>query len=159
MPSFVLMIRRPPRSTLFPYTTLFRSTLDKPLKPGKYNIRVEAFNGNDIKLAHNATQVDFTVTGGGGAAPAGGAARPARARPTVGLVLDRKSTRLNSHPAKISDAVFCFNDTASTEIYTLSLHDALPIYARQAAQARQVQHPRRSLQRQRHQARAQRHAG
>ena len=49
-------------------------TLDKPLKPGKYNIRVEAFNGNDIKLAHNATQVDFTVTGGA-AAPAGGAAK------------------------------------------------------------------------------------
>src|SRR3712207_699509 len=40
---------------------------------------------------------------------------------------DRKSTRLNSSYANISYAVFFFNDTATTEIYTLSLHDALPI--------------------------------
>ena len=45
---------------------------------------------------------------------------------------DRKSTRLNSSHIPISYAVFClkksfFNDTATTEIYTLSLHDALPI--------------------------------
>src|SRR2546422_814814 len=55
---------------------------------------------------------------------------------------DRKSTRLNSSHGYISYAVFClkkkiillhmcyfffFNDTATTEIYTLSLHDALPI--------------------------------
>src|SRR5688572_6026003 len=41
---------------------------------------------------------------------------------------DRKSTRLNSSHSQISYAVFCLNDTASTEIYTLSLHDALPIF-------------------------------
>src|SRR5574339_123809 len=40
---------------------------------------------------------------------------------------DRKSTRLNSSHPSISYAVFFFNDTATTEIYTLSLHDALPI--------------------------------
>src|SRR3990167_7558884 len=40
---------------------------------------------------------------------------------------DRKSTRLNSSHSQISYAVFFFNDTATTEIYTLSLHDALPI--------------------------------
>src|ERR1039458_1453234 len=44
-----------------------------------------------------------------------------------GGVLDRKSTRLNSSHLGISYAVFCLNDTATTEIYTLSLHDALPI--------------------------------
>src|SRR3972149_6792185 len=56
--------------------------------------------------------------------------------------VDRKSTRLNSSHSQISYAVFCskktaarvggffFNDTATTEIYTLSLHDALPIYRR-----------------------------
>src|SRR2546427_739674 len=63
---------------------------------------------------------------------------------------DRKSTRLNSSHSQISYAVFClkkknnvrklratsnrsvffFNDTATTEIYTLSLHDALPISTR-----------------------------
>src|SRR3990167_7114850 len=40
---------------------------------------------------------------------------------------DRKSTRLNSSHSQISYAPFFFNDTATTEIYTLSLHDALPI--------------------------------
>src|ERR1039458_7266128 len=40
---------------------------------------------------------------------------------------DRKSTRLNSSHLGISYAVFCLKDTATTEIYTLSLHDALPI--------------------------------
>src|SRR4030042_27625 len=40
---------------------------------------------------------------------------------------DRKSTRLNSSHGYISYAGFFFNDTATTEIYTLSLHDALPI--------------------------------
>src|SRR3989442_859433 len=55
-------------------------------------------------------------------------------------IRDRKSTRLNSSHVRISYAVLCletkkspstalffFNDTATTEIYTLSLHDALPI--------------------------------
>src|SRR3712207_2384616 len=56
---------------------------------------------------------------------------------SVAVPKDRKSTRLNSSHANISYAVFClkkkidtvffFNDTATTEIYTLSLHDALPI--------------------------------
>src|SRR3990167_7052501 len=42
-------------------------------------------------------------------------------------MVDRKSTRLNSSHSQMSYAVFFFNDTATTEIYTLSLHDALPI--------------------------------
>src|SRR3989338_4176317 len=41
--------------------------------------------------------------------------------------IDRKSTRLNSSYNSISHARFFFNDTATTGIYTLSLHDALPI--------------------------------
>src|ERR1035437_1173910 len=51
---------------------------------------------------------------------------------------DRKSTRLNSSHANISYAVFFFNDTATTEIYTLSLHDALPICEVARAQAWRV---------------------
>src|SRR6202048_2356191 len=93
MPSFVLMIRRPPRSTLFPYTTLFRSL--------KSNRLASFFSTG--RHAHS----DWP-------------AEPTRAR-------DRKSTRLNSSHEGVSYAVFCFNDTATTEIYTLSLHDALPI--------------------------------
>src|SRR5947209_8441685 len=49
---------------------------------------------------------------------------------TAGMIAqlpDRKSTRLNSSHANISYAVFCSNHTATTQIYTLSLHDALPI--------------------------------
>src|SRR3990167_8296857 len=42
--------------------------------------------------------------------------------------LDRKSTRLNSSHSQINKYTFFFNDTATTEIYTLSLHDALPIW-------------------------------
>src|SRR3990167_6865869 len=44
------------------------------------------------------------------------------------LVEDRKSTRLNSSHNQNSSFLFFFNDTAPTEIYTLSLHDALPIW-------------------------------
>ena len=39
-------------------------TTDKPLKPGSYTCRVEAYNGNDIKLAQSSGDVKFTVTGG-----------------------------------------------------------------------------------------------
>src|ERR1035438_7364450 len=44
-----------------------------------------------------------------------------------GGILDRKSTCLNSSHLGISYAVFCLKETSTTEIYTLSLHDALPI--------------------------------
>src|SRR3972149_7014558 len=96
MPSSVLMIRRPPRSTLFPYTTLFRSLVDD--------------------ATANDSDKTFTV--------------PASTIWELLFVVDRKSTRLNSSHSQISYAVFCFNDTATTEIYTLSLHDALPISGR-----------------------------
>src|SRR3982750_1947896 len=101
MPSFFLMIRRPPRSTLFPYTTLFRSH------------RV----GNVVQLS----VIDGT---------AGVPALEHR-----GDCPDRKSPRLNSSHDQISYAVFFFNDTATTEIYTLSLHDALPISSRRECRA------------------------
>src|SRR3990172_8533305 len=98
MPSFFLMIRRPPRSTLFPYTTLFRSFFDG--------------------LAVLERRLDR--------------ARGDVAQREVEAPGDRKSTRLNSSHGYISYAVFFFNDTATTEIYSLSLHDALPIFLRRA---------------------------
>src|SRR2546429_6663039 len=73
------MIRRPPRSTLFPYTTLFRSD-GKPR-------RRSARSGDGVRAAE----------------PAG--AGPALRRP--GSRGDRKSTRLNSSHGQISYAVFC----------------------------------------------------
>src|SRR5256885_17228569 len=75
---FFLMIRRPPRSTLFPYTTLFRS----------HRARV-AYPGDD--QGHD-----------------GEGDRPARVRVDVRpMPEDRKSTRLNSSHLVISYAVFC----------------------------------------------------
>src|SRR5690349_13743552 len=129
------MVRRPPRSTLFPYTTLFRSP-----------------NGT-------------SSTGPGGASLLARTSGPSSAStPESCFKRDRKSTRLNSSHVEISYAVFClkkktynvvllhvrsslptwlqsklleltlkvldiffFNGPATTEIYTLSLHDALPI--------------------------------
>src|SRR3712207_3503688 len=130
MPSFFLMIRRPPRSTLFPYTTLFRSVCD----------RVERCHVSEVAASAG---VDRAVAGGELLDVVGrrGAPRvpPADDVLPVGAQVggagehagqERKSTRLNSSHAHISYAVFFFNDTATTEIYTLSLHDALPICMR-----------------------------
>src|ERR1051325_2010340 len=94
MPSSFLMIRRPPRSTLFPYTTLFRS-----VRRGQH--------AGPRRFGHR----------------------------DVGPVVERLLLRVRSEehtselqsPYVISYAVFFFNDTATTAIYTLPLHDALPI--------------------------------
>src|ERR1043165_9956556 len=87
------MIRRPPRSTLFPYTTLF------PIS----------------RSSSRACNRPLATCN-----PPSAPLLPRRAR-------DRKSTRLNSsHVALSRMPSSVFNDTATTEIYTLSLHDALP---------------------------------
>src|SRR3712207_8200552 len=83
------MIRRPPRSTLFPYTTLFRSPA--PLGSARARHRRAARAG-----------VGGAAGGAGGRA---GRELPAHARQPHGP--DRKSTRLNSSHANISYAVFC----------------------------------------------------
>src|SRR5438309_5797683 len=61
-------------------------------------------------------------------------------------IIDRKSTRLNSSHSSISYAVFCLNETSTTDISTLSLHDALPICVhrrgeRGAVAAAEIDHP------------------
>src|SRR2546430_12886173 len=78
------MIRRPPRSTLFPYTTLFRS------------IAVTLALGGG---AHLATGTAATGDRGG--------MRTATLDSLIDRVEDRKSTRLNSSHSQISYAVFC----------------------------------------------------
>src|SRR3712207_8870944 len=89
------MIRRPPRSTLFPYTTLFRShpELDaaeaqQPLHPGV----VQRIADADLAQLHEAAILDAVL----GETSEG-----------TGHHVDRKSTRLNSSHANISYAVFC----------------------------------------------------
>src|SRR3712207_7479472 len=98
------MIRRPPRSTLFPYTTLFRSGLvegareapqldeERPLRPERANAGAHRRRRLLERQLH--------------------APRIAR---------DRKSTRLNSSHANISYAVFCLKKKKNTLIVSLHL--------------------------------------
>src|SRR3712207_7767834 len=95
------MIRRPPRSTLFPYTTLFRS-------PRPHRLEVRPRLGVDrprLRLLGAQRLSDAVGRGSGRAALADRHAGPATAAG------DRKSTRLNSSHANISYAVFCLKKT------------------------------------------------
>src|SRR3712207_7138224 len=96
-PFFFLMIRRPPRSTLFPYTTLFRSRGD-----GVHHVRHRLDGGGARVDGGEVLQV------GRGEHGPGAERHPVqlRSRPS-GRGEDRKSTRLNSSHANISYAVFC----------------------------------------------------
>src|SRR3712207_8407654 len=99
---FFLMIRRPPRSTLFPYTTLFRSGVG-PLRaglvarqpPGREVIPGSMTRGRQRAGRCGMTHLHHADTG----VPA-----------TRELGQDRKSTRLNSSHANISYAVFCLKE-------------------------------------------------
>src|SRR2546430_6686723 len=93
------MIRRPPRSTLFPYTTLFRSA---PLSGPHLERDARAGRVPAQRDLHRAlVQVQSREC-------AGHADGPDRSEPRERRVtLDRKSTRLNSSHSQISYAVFC----------------------------------------------------
>src|SRR5690242_21492145 len=94
------MIRRPPRSTLFPYTTLFRSEW------GRSDFRSLAIWSRTVGVPASdvADQLARRRNRGGGLVVAGGGDGGTAAR--AGL-RDRKSTRLNSSHMSISYAVFC----------------------------------------------------
>src|SRR5438132_6630631 len=82
------MVRRPPRSTLFPYTTLFRSTIGQgrwqhPFHEHANHVRILARDGNLVLSGAIANTISYNTPG------------------------DRKSTRLNSSHTVISYAVFC----------------------------------------------------
>src|SRR3712207_8838590 len=96
------MIRRPPRSTLFPYTTLFRSHELLVLgRAGEGSGRGRAA-GDDLGDLVEVAGPDLALVLGRGVAVLLGG--------ELGLLqLDRKSTRLNSSHANISYAVFCLN--------------------------------------------------
>src|SRR3712207_7007865 len=94
------MIRRPPRSTLFPYTTLFRSGA-LPLLGN--NVGGEAPGSDPGQVSPR--QCPYTITSSRSLLYAIG--KPCKARQSTNANLDRKSTRLNSSHANISYAVFC----------------------------------------------------
>src|SRR3712207_7072348 len=87
------MIRRPPRSTLFPYTTLFRSISDPNI------VWYTAQAMGELGKLNTTTGKTHHISLGPGSAPHGVIVGPDGA--------DRKSTRLNSSHANISYAVFC----------------------------------------------------
>src|SRR2546430_13081611 len=95
------MIRRPPRSTLFPYTTLFRSRDCGTVKP------MQIHNGEGVNHWFNMTAnargaaMITIVTGNQGKFGAGAHSWSGNYK------TDRKSTRLNSSHSQISYAVFC----------------------------------------------------
>src|SRR3712207_7111063 len=100
-----LMIRRPPRSTLFPYTTLFRSG--------------DANGSGDpqgiVCGAHNFAPGDLVVV-----------VLPGGVLPGGFEISDRKSTRLNSSHANISYGVFCFKKNKTELITCLTTISTLP---------------------------------
>src|SRR2546421_3963107 len=85
------MIRRPPRSTLFPYTTLFRSVIALAAGPGVHAGALQPPEGRKMRVAVVMTEGAVVIT------TATRILRPS----------DRKSTRLNSSHDQISYAVFC----------------------------------------------------
>src|SRR3712207_8201520 len=99
------MIRRPPRSTLFPYTTLFRSGM--PIQD-LLHCKVNGINVVDYLtfVEREARRVDLQNLQPGWLIFSDGF-RSGRFHDAVKRALDRKSTRLNSSHANISYAVFC----------------------------------------------------
>src|SRR3712207_7063953 len=95
------MIRRPPRSTLFPYTTLFRSGREKLTESGEEDAVRRAHATAFLALAERA---DVNLLGTGRAALLD---QIELEHDNLRAALDRKSTRLNSSHANISYAVFC----------------------------------------------------
>src|SRR2546430_5818205 len=94
------MIRRPPRSTLFPYTTLFRSVT------GSHNIKAGINNSTGYertKVIRNGDTAALTYVN------------------VNGVPTDRKSTRLNSSHSQISYAVFCLKKKKKKTIHTHTL--------------------------------------
>src|SRR5256885_4613765 len=99
------MIRRPPRSTLFPYTTLFRSVLgDDAARSG-----AEQGHGLGIVLVELQRAGELRIEAWDGRSQA-----ECRIDQTVGASTDRKSTRLNSSHLVISYAVFCLKKKQHT---------------------------------------------
>src|SRR2546430_10939416 len=90
------MIRRPPRSTLFPYTTLFRSRCaDRRFARCESVLQIIGRRGQTVRLGRHCVRDGDPIV------------RRSRETITASWRVDRKSTRLNSSHSQISYAVFC----------------------------------------------------
>src|SRR3970282_1116908 len=142
---FFLMIRRPPRSTLFPYTTLFRSKAvligkDRfPAVIGMKPIHLFSEDRKSTRLNSSHITISYAVfclkkkkafvgrVGVDGRThhacdTRGGSRVRSQSSPPA-----HHTPKQHTRPGTSTRSCFFFNDTATTEIYTLSLHDALPI--------------------------------
>src|SRR6266480_959457 len=134
------MRRRPPRSTLFPYTTLFRSAArqgrrGRPRYPGPRR-SFHAADRKSTRLNSSHMSISYAVfclkkktappPGRRDLIVAQGEGRGGRGGGR-GRVVDVHVDQLGPERVVERGCFFFFNDTATTEIYTLSLHDALPI--------------------------------
>src|SRR6266481_932933 len=113
------MIRRPPRSTLFPYTTLFRSfqlpALQPALRPWQVFAQLRRSEEHTSELQSQFHLVCRLLL---------------EKKKAVRSKASRAAMRAAEGYLYIEGAIFSscfFNDAPTTEIYTLSLHDALPI--------------------------------
>src|ERR1039458_7633493 len=121
------MIRPPPRSTLFPYTSLFRSGNEFVVHPAQADYwislyvatlaRSEEHTSELQSLRHLVCRLLLEKTHTFAAEKNG--------RTTRSAIF---TTVRDGGSGPFMAVVFFFNDTATTDIYTLSLHDALPIY-------------------------------
>src|SRR3712207_6865551 len=99
------MIRRPPRSTLFPYTTLFRSKLaGERLRTNASTVEERVYQ---VKNQSGQDPLNFPIRVNNRLANLLAMSERGDGRPTTNMPEDRKSTRLNSSHANISYAAFC----------------------------------------------------
>src|SRR3712207_3155886 len=142
------MIRRPPRSTLFPYTTLFRSRGDLIAAVQEAPEPVREVSVTVCQLHERPLRVEDRVLLRHGTRRSEEHTSELQSRQYLvcRLLLEKKNrqrTPPRPRPASLASIeldcrhtrytsfiTFFFNDTATTEIYTLSLHDALPISGR-----------------------------
>src|ERR1039458_8641268 len=138
------MIRRPPRSTLFPYTTLFRSVPDPDRAQGRshhrhchrQNHRSEEHTSELQSLRHLVCRLLLEKKKnktnnrrcGRGSALSHGVIYGRSGGGRGGWLASRTADSPQLQSLCKCFFFFFFNDTATTEIYTLSLHDALPIW-------------------------------
>src|SRR3712207_6848870 len=102
------MIRRPPRSTLFPYTTLFRSNDKEQIYKLQQIYKDQGFSGSNFKR-ESFIKMKKDIENG--------------------KIKDRKSTRLNSSHANISYAVFCLKKNNITWLYCSGVKNCIPYMA------------------------------
>src|SRR5689334_24650689 len=102
------MLRRPPRSTLFPYTTLFRSLFENKGRYERIQLSTIGRKGNDFFKKQPGVVLRRDYAG-----------MYSRVSYREAANLDRKSTRLNSSHSSISYAVFCLKKKKNVNIHNL----------------------------------------